>query len=85
MDISSFGRRMFALKDELVSILLKSTNTETSPSRMDHVFMIILFLNLELDFEFREQIFTEVVIPNFHEVFAQLLRHTSTATQSMRS
>ena len=29
MDISSYGGRMSALKDELVSILLKSTNAET--------------------------------------------------------
>ena len=46
MDISSYGGRMFALKDELISILPKSTNTETSLSKMDRVFMIILLLNL---------------------------------------
>ena len=77
---------MSALKDELVSILPKSTNTETSLSKMDRVFMIILLLNLELDFEnIREQILIGAVIPNFDEALAQLLRHTSTATQSMRS
>ena len=42
---------MFALKDELVSILSKSSNTETSLSKMDQVFMIILLLNLEPNFE----------------------------------
>ena len=51
MDISSYGGRMFALKDELVSILSKSSNTETSLSKMDQVFMIILLLNLEPNFE----------------------------------
>ena len=51
MDISSYGGRMSALKDELASILPKSTNVETSQSKMDRVFMIILLLNLELDFE----------------------------------
>ena len=30
MDISSYDGRMSVLKDELVSILLKSTNVETS-------------------------------------------------------
>ena len=30
MDISSYGGQMFALKDELASILPKSTNAETS-------------------------------------------------------
>ena len=40
---------MSALKDELVSIFPKSTNVETSQSKMDQVFMIILLLNLRLD------------------------------------
>ena len=35
MDISSYGGRMSALKDELDSIFPKSTNTETSLSKMD--------------------------------------------------
>ena len=77
---------MSALKDELISIFPKSTNTETSLSNMDRVFMIILLLNLGLDFEnIREQILTRAVIPNFDGALARLLRHTSTATQSMRS
>ena len=50
---------MSALKDELISILPKSTNTKTSLSKMDQVFMIILLLNLGPDFEnIREQILT---------------------------
>ena len=77
---------MSTLKDELVSILPKSTNTKTSLSKMDQVFMIILLLNLEPDFEnIREQILTGATIPNFDEVLARLLRHTSIATQSMQS
>ena len=48
--------------------------------------MIILLLNLRPDFENnREQILTGAVIPDFDEALAQLLCHTSTATQSMRS
>ena len=81
MDISSYGGRMSALKDELISILLKSTNTETFLSKMDRVFMIILLLNLGPNFEnIGEQILTGAVIPNFDVAFARLLRHTSTAT-----
>ena len=86
MDISSYGGRMSALKDELISIFPKSTNTETSLSKMDRVFMIILLLNLEPDFEnIREQILTGAIIPNFDQALARLLRHTSAATQFMRS
>ena len=77
---------MFALKDELISIFPKSTNTKTSLSKMDQVFMIILLLNLGPDFEnIQKQILTGAIIPNFDEALARLLRHTSTATQSMRS
>ena len=84
MDISSYGGRMSALKKELVSILPKSSNTETSLSKMDRVFMVILLLKLGPDFKnIQEQILTGDVIPNFDEALARLLRHTSTATQSM--
>ena len=77
---------MSALKDDLISIFPKSTNIETSLSKMDRVFIIILLLNLELDFEnIREQILTGAIIPNFDEALTRLLRHTSTATQSLRS
>ena len=51
MDISAYGGRMSAIKDELASILPKSTNVDTSQSKMDRVFMIILLLNLGPDFE----------------------------------
>ena len=75
---------MSALKDELISILPKSTNTETSLSKMDRVFIIILLLNLGLEFEnIQEQILTGAVIPNFDKARTRLLRHTSIATQSM--
>ena len=42
---------MSTLKDELTSILPKSTNAKTSQSKMDRVFMIIVLLNLRPDFE----------------------------------
>ena len=77
---------MFGLKDELASILSKSTNADTSQSKMDRVFMIILLLNLGLDFEnIREQILIGAIIPDFDEAIARLIRHTSTATQSMHA
>ena len=72
---------MSALKDELISIFPKSTNTETSLSKMDRVFMITLLLNLGPDFEnIWEQILTGAVIPNFDEALTLLLPHTSTTT-----
>ena len=61
MDISAFayGGRMFVLKDQLTSILLKSTIVDTSQLKMDRVFIIIFLFNLGPDFEnIREQILT---------------------------
>ena len=68
MDIPSYGGQMSALKDKVITILPKYTNIETSLSKMDQVFMIILLLNLEPDFEnIREQILIGAVILNFDE------------------
>ena len=84
MGISFYDGRMSDVKDELAFILAKSTTVETSLSKMDRVFIIILLLNLGPDFEnIREQTLTGAVISNFDETLARLLRHTSTATQSM--
>ena len=81
MDISFYNGQMFALTDELISMLPKSINTEISLYKMDRVFMIILLLNLGSDFEnIREQILIGAVIPNFDETLSRLLRHTSTVT-----
>ena len=81
MELSPYVGWMSALKDELASILLKSTSDETSQFKMDRVFMIIILLNLGLDFEnIQEWILTRPVVPTYDEVFAQLLRHTSIAT-----
>ena len=61
MDISAFayGGWMSVLKDQLTSILLKSTIVDTSQLKMDRVFIIIFLFNLGPDFEnIREQILT---------------------------
>ena len=72
---------MFTLKDEFSAIMPKSTNVETSQSKIDRVFMIIILLNLGLDLEnILEQILSGPVVPNFDKVFAQLLHHSSIAT-----
>ena len=77
---------MSALNDELISILPKSNNIDTSLSKMDRVFIIILLFNHGPNFEnIRERILIEEIIPKIDEALAQLLRHASTATQFMQS
>ena len=58
MDISSYGGRMFAVTDELASILLKFINVETTLSKKDRVFMIIFLLNLGLDLRTSRNIYS---------------------------
>lgn len=68
-----------------LSIMPKSTNAKTSPSKTEWVLMILTLLNLALDFEnMYEKILIGPVIPTFNEVFSWLFCHSSKATQSLQ-
>lgn len=49
-EFSSFVGRMTTLKDEFSSILSKSTDAKTSPSKTDQVFIMLTFLKLRPKF-----------------------------------
>ena len=86
MELSSFVRRMSALKNELLFVLPKVTNVETYLSNMDQIFMILTLIKLGIEFDnIREQILIGSTIPTFDDIFAQLLHHSSTATWSRSS
>ena len=51
MELSSFVRRMSALKNELLSVLPKSTDAETCLSKMDQIFMILTLIKLDTEFD----------------------------------
>ena len=86
MELSSFVGRMFALKNELLSVLPKVTDAKTYLSNMDQIFMILTLIKLGTKFNnIRKQILTSSTIPTFDDIFARLLRHSSTATQSRPS
>ena len=86
MELSSFVGRMFALKNELLSILPKVTDAKTYLSNMGQIFMILTLIKLGTGFDnIREQIFIGSTIPTFDNIFARLLRHSSTATRSQPS
>ena len=83
MELSSFVRRMFALKNELIFVLSKVTNSKTSLSNMDQIFMILTLIKLGTKFDnIREHILTGSAIPTLDDIFARLLRHSSTVTRS---
>ena len=83
MELSSFFKRMSALKNELLSVMPKVTNAKTYLSNIDQIFMIFTLIKLGIEFDnIQEQILTGSTIPTFDDIFARLLRHSSTATQS---
>ena len=86
MELSSFVGRLFALKNELLSVLPKVINAKTYWSNMDQIFMILTLTQLSTKFDnIQEQILTSSTIPTFDDIFALLLCHSSIATQSRAS
>ena len=83
MELSFFVGRMFALKNELIFVLPKVTDSKTYLSNIDQIFMILTLIKLgtELD-SIWNQILTGSTISTFDDIFARLLHHSSTATRS---
>ena len=86
MELFSFVRRMFALKNELLSILPNINNAKTYLSNMNQIFMILTLIKLGTKFyNIREHILTSFTISTFDDIFARLLRHSSITTRSRPS
>ena len=86
MELSSFVGRMFALKNELISVLLKVIDSKTYLSNMDSIFMTLTLIKLGIEFDnIREQILIGSAIPTFDDIFSWLLCHSSTVTRSRLS
>ena len=76
MELSSFVGRMSALKNELISVLPKVTDSQTYLSKIDQIFIILTFIKLGTGFDnIQEQILTGSAIATFDDTFARLLRH----------
>ena len=57
---------MFALKNELLSVLPKATDAKTYLSNMDKIVMILTLIKLGIEFDnIREQILTSFAIMTF--------------------
>ena len=64
MELSSFVRRMSALKNEFLYVLPKATDAKTCLSNMDQIFMILTLFKLGTEFDnIREQILIGVSRP----------------------
>ena len=49
MELSSFVGRMFALKNELLSVQSKAADAKTYLANMDQIFMILILIKLGTD------------------------------------
>ena len=86
LELSSFVERMSTLKNELISVLSKVTDSKTYLSNMDQIFMIPTLIKLGTMFDnIGDQILTGSAIPTFDDIFALLLCHSSTATRFRHS
>ena len=86
MELSSFVHRMSALKNELLFVLPKVTNAKAYLSNMDQIFIILTLIKLGIEFDnIWEHILIGSTIPTFDDIFARLLSHSSTTTQSQPS
>ena len=86
MELSSFVGRMFAMKNELILVLPKVTDSKTYLSNMNQIFMILTLIKLGTEFDnIQEQILTSSTILTFDDIFARLIRHSSTTTRSQPS
>ena len=82
MELSFFVGQMSALKNELIFVLPKVTDSKIYLSNMDQIFMILLIkLGTKFD-NIQEHIFTGFAILTFDDIFAWLLCYSSTATRS---
>ena len=83
MELSSFVGHMSTLKNELISVLPKITNSKTYLSNINQIFMILTLIKLSTEFDnIQEQILTGYTIQTFDDIFARLIRHSSTTTRS---
>ena len=86
MELSSFVGHMSTLKNELISVLPKVTNSKTYLSNMNQIFMIQTLIKLSTEFDnIQEQILIGYTIQTFDDIFARLIRHSSTTTRSQPS
>ena len=82
MDLSTYIGRITSLKEEF--LLMPFTNgAEAQKIQTDKFFMVLTLIGLRLDLEsVRDQILSSPSIPSLDDVFARLLRLSSTQTLS---
>ena len=83
MDLSTYIGRIASLKEEFLTLMPFTNGAEVQQIQTDKFFMVLTLIGLHPDFEsVRDQILASPSIPSLDDVFAHLLRLSSTQTLS---
>ena len=83
MDLSTYIGRIASLKEEFLTLMPFSNGAEAQQIQTDKFFMVLTLIGLHPDLEsIRDQILASPSVPSLDDVFARLLRLSSTQTLS---
>ncbi|XP_034709063.1 uncharacterized protein LOC117932119 [Vitis riparia] len=83
MDLSTYIGRIASLKEEFLTLMPFTNGAETQQIQTDKFFMVLTLIGLRPDLEsVRDQILASPIVPSLDDVFARLLRLSSTQTLS---
>ncbi|RVW27694.1 Retrovirus-related Pol polyprotein from transposon TNT 1-94 [Vitis vinifera] len=81
MDLSTYIGQIASLKEEFLTVMPLTTDVGDQRTQIDKFFMVLTLIGLRLDLEtVRNQILGSSSVPSLDDVFARLLRISSTQT-----
>ena len=83
MDLSTYIGQIASLKEEFLTVMPLTTDVGDQRTQIDKFFMVLTLIGLRPDLEtIRDQILGSFSVPSLDDVFARLLRISSTQTLS---
>ena len=81
MDLSNYIGQIASLKEEFLTLMLLTSDVGAQQTQIDKFFMVLTLIGLRPDLEtVRDQILGSPSVPSLDDVFAHLLRISSTQT-----
>ncbi|RVW90255.1 hypothetical protein CK203_036770 [Vitis vinifera] len=81
MDLSTYIGQIASFKEEFLTVMPLTTDVEDQRTQIDKFFMVLMLIGLRSDIEtVRDQILGSSSVPSLDDVFARLLRISSTQT-----
>ena len=81
MDLSNYIGQIASLKEEFLTLMPLTSDVGAQQTQIDKFFMVLIVIGLRPDLEtVRDQILSSPSVPSLDDVFARLLRISSTQT-----